>query len=37
MGTLSLGTISVEFEDRDLSHLQIVNVQRLRRNESLVM
>ncbi|HEV7743281.1 MAG TPA: ATP-dependent DNA ligase [Pseudolysinimonas sp.] len=37
MGTLAHGGISVEFEDRLLSHLQIVIVQRFRRNESLVM
>jgi hypothetical protein len=37
MGTLVHGTISVDFEDRLLSHLQIVIVQRFRRNESMVM
>ena len=37
MGTLSHGNVAVEFEDRVLSHLQIVIVQRFRRNESLVM
>lgn len=37
MGTLAHGNIAVDFEDRLLSHLQIVIVQRFRRNESLVM
>jgi len=37
MGTMQHGNISVEFEDRLLSHLQIVIVQRFRRNESLVV
>lgn len=37
MGTMAHGNISVEFEDRLLSHLQIVIVQRFRRNESLVI
>ncbi len=37
MGTMVHGTVSVDFEDRLLSHLQIVIVQRFRRNESLVM
>ncbi len=37
MGTMVHGTIAVDFEDRLLSHLQIVIVQRFRRNESLVM
>ena len=37
MGTLVHGTISVDFEDRLLAHLQIVIVQRFRRNESMVM
>lgn len=31
------GNIAVDFEDRLLSHLQIVIVQRFRRNESLVV
>jgi len=31
------GSISVDFEDRILSHLQIVIVQRFRRHESLVL
>jgi hypothetical protein len=31
------GNVSVDFEDRLLSHLQIVIVQRFRRNESLVV
>ena len=34
MGTMVHGTIAVDFEDRLLSHLQIVIVQRFRRNES---
>jgi hypothetical protein len=37
MGSLAHGNISVDFEDRLLSHLQIVIVQRFRRNEPLVM
>jgi len=37
MGTMQHGSISVDFEDRILSHLQIVIVQRFRRNESLVL
>lgn len=37
MGSLAHGNIVVDFEDRLLSHLQIVIVQRFRRNESLVM
>src|SRR6187549_3650446 len=37
MGTMVHGSVSVDFEDRLLSHLQIVIVQRFRRNESLVI
>jgi len=37
MGTLVHGTVSVEFEDRLLTHLQIVIVQRFRRNEPLIV
>jgi hypothetical protein len=37
MGSMAHGNISVDFEDRLLSHLQIVIVQRFRRNETLVM
>ena len=37
MGTLVHGSIAVDFEDRLLAHLQIVIVQRFRRNEPLVM
>lgn len=37
MGTMAHGSISVDFEDRLLSHLQIVIVQRFRRNEAFVM
>ena len=37
MGTMAHGNISVDFEDRLLSHLQIVIIQRFRRNESLVI
>lgn len=37
MGTLVHGNISVDFEDRLLTHLQIVIVQRFRRNESLII
>jgi len=37
MGTMAHGNIAVDFEDRLLSHLQIVIVQRFRRNESLVV
>ena len=37
MGTMVHGSIAVDFEDRLLSHLQIVIVQRFRRNESLVV
>jgi hypothetical protein len=37
MGSMAHGNVSVDFEDRLLSHLQIVIVQRFRRNESLVM
>ena len=37
MGTLLHGNISIDFEDRLLAHLQIVIVQRFRRNESVVM
>lgn len=37
MGTMAHGNISVDFEDRLLSHLQIVIVQRFRRNESLII
>jgi len=37
MGSMAHGNIAVDFEDRLLSHLQIVIVQRFRRNESLLM
>ena len=37
MGSMAHGNISVDFEDRLLTHLQIVIVQRFRRNESLLM
>lgn len=37
MGTMVHGSIAVDFEDRLLAHLQIVIVQRFRRNEPLVM
>ena len=37
MGTMTHGNVSVEFEDRMLSHLQIVIVQRFRRGEPMVM
>jgi hypothetical protein len=37
MGTMSHGNVAVEFEDRILSHLQIVIVQRFRRGEPLVV
>ncbi|MBI5160279.1 MAG: ATP-dependent DNA ligase [Micrococcales bacterium] len=37
MGTMVHGNVSIDFEDRLLSHLQIVIVQRFRRNEPLIM
>ena len=37
MGSLNYGTWAVEFEDRLLTHLQIVIVNRLRRGENLLM
>ena len=37
MGSMAHGNVSVDVEDRLLSHLQIVIVQRFRRNESLVV
>ena len=37
MGTMVHGDIAVDFEDRLLSHLQIVIIQRFRRNEPLVV
>lgn len=37
MGTLIHGDVSVDFEDRLLTHLQIVIVQRFRRNEPLIV
>jgi hypothetical protein len=37
MGTMTHGNVTVEFEDRMLSHLQIVIVQRFRRGEPMVM
>lgn len=37
MGTMVHGNMSVDFEDRLLTHLQIVIVQRFRRNEPLII
>lgn len=37
MGTLNYGSWAVEFDDRLLTHLQIVIVNRLRRGESVLM
>jgi hypothetical protein len=37
VGTLAHGGVAVDFEDRLLAHLQIVIVQRFRRNEPLLM
>jgi hypothetical protein len=37
VGTLNYGSWAVEFDDRVLTHLQIVIVKRLRRGESLLM
>jgi len=37
MGTLLHGTMSVDFEDRLLTHLQIVIIQRFRRNDPLII
>ncbi|MEN0085158.1 MAG: ATP-dependent DNA ligase [Leifsonia sp.] len=37
MGKLLYGSMTVEFDDRVLSHLQIVIVNKLRRNESFAM
>lgn len=37
MGTMVHGNMSVDFEDRLLTHLQIVIVQRFRRNEPLIV
>ena len=37
MGTLNYGAWSIEFEDRLLTHLQIVIITRFRRGESFVM
>lgn len=37
MGTLAHGNVSVDFEDRLLAHLQVVIVNRFRRNQPLVM
>ncbi len=37
MGTMTHGNVSVDFDDRLLAHLQIVIVQRFRRNEPLVV
>ncbi|WP_375386831.1 ATP-dependent DNA ligase [uncultured Amnibacterium sp.] len=37
MGTLSYGHAIVEFDDRTLSHLQIVIMQKFRRGESFPM
>jgi hypothetical protein len=37
MGTMVHGNMSVDFEDRLLTHLQIVLVQRFRRNEPLII
>lgn len=36
MGTLSYDRVVVEFDDRTLAHLQVVIVQKLRRNESFL-
>lgn len=37
MGTLAHGPISVDFEDRLLTHVQIIVVQRFRRSEPLIV
>lgn len=37
MGTLAHGTIAVDFEDRLLTHVQIVLINRFRRNEPLII
>jgi len=37
MGTLTHDGLTVHFDDRVLSHVQIVVVQKLRRNESFLM
>ncbi|WP_312855081.1 DUF7882 family protein [Agromyces agglutinans] len=37
MGTLQYDGVLIEFDDRVLAHLQLVIVQKLRRNESFVM
>lgn len=37
MGTMVHGNIAVDFEDRLLAHLQIVVIQRFRRNEPLIV
>ena len=37
MGTMVHGNISVDFDDRLLTHLQIVVMQRFRRNEPLIV
>jgi len=37
MGTLSYGSVSIEFDDRVLTHLQIVIVNKLRKRESFAM
>lgn len=37
MGTIVHGNMSVDFEDRLLTHLQIVIMQRFRRNEPLII
>ena len=37
MGTLTYDGLTVHFDDRVLSHVQIVVVQKLRRNESFLM
>ena len=37
MGSLTYGSITIEFDDRVLAHLQIVIVNKLRRRESFSM
>lgn len=37
MGTLSVGQWAVEFEDRMLTHLEVVIVNRFRRGEPVLM
>jgi hypothetical protein len=37
MGVLSYGSVSIEFDDRVLTHLQVVIVQKFRRGEAFPM